>query len=71
MIAALLNLPHTLPSALGNRLSQAFAQHTQTTLSLDWAAENSATTEPTRGASQCPTNLISPLGLQALVIENR
>jgi len=45
-----------------NRLSQAFAQHTQITHSLDWAAQNNATTDLTRGPSQCSTNLLSPLG---------
>ncbi|KAF2545596.1 hypothetical protein F2Q70_00019990 [Brassica cretica] len=52
-----------------NRPRQAFAQHTRTTLSLDWAAQNSATSNPTRWPSQCSTNLSSPHGLQALVIE--
>ncbi|CAH8353860.1 unnamed protein product [Eruca vesicaria subsp. sativa] len=52
-----------------NRQSQAFAQHTRLTLSLDWAAQNSATTDPTCGPSQSSTNLSSPLGLQALVTE--
>jgi hypothetical protein len=43
-------------SALNSEEDEEEEEEARITLSLDWAARNNATTDPTRGPSQCSTS---------------